>query len=106
MLAEPRALTRSTALAVQLPTGQCNREISWLGAEHEAGGTPNRARTHARADADAIAQHNNAKRNLRACPLPWVESHAMPNLSASFARLNEPISHAYTKLHGAAAFTR
>jgi hypothetical protein len=103
VLAEPRALTRSTALAVQLPTGQCNREISWLSEEHEARGTLNRARTHSRADTDAIAQHNRPKRTLRTCPRPWFGSHAMPNLSASFARLEGPISHAYTKLQDAAA---
>ena len=42
------------------------------------GGTPNRARTHSRADTDAVAQHNKAKRTLRACPRPWFESHAIP----------------------------
>ena len=42
------------------------------------GGTPNRACTHSRADTDAIAQHNKAKRTLRACPRPWFASHAIP----------------------------
>ena len=37
------------------PSDQSNREISWLSAQHEARSTLNRARTHSRADADAIA---------------------------------------------------
>ena len=69
---------RSTALAPKLSTDEPHREIFWLSAEQEAGGTPNRARTHSRADTDAVAQHNKAKRTLRACPRPWFESHAIP----------------------------
>jgi hypothetical protein len=104
--AERRALMSSAALARHLPSDQRNREISWRSAEHEARSRLNRARTHSRADADAIAEHNMTKRTLRTCPRPWFGSHAMPNLSASFARLEEPISHAYTKLQGAAAVAR
>ena len=73
-----RAMMRSTALAPKLSTDEPNREIFWLSAEQEAGGTPNRARTHSRADTDAVAQHKKAKRTLRACPRPWFESHAIP----------------------------
>ena len=78
MQTERRALMRSTALAPEPPTNQPNREIFWLLAEQEAGGTPNRARTHSRADTDAVAQHKKAKRTLRACPRPRFESHAIP----------------------------
>ena len=77
MRTERRAMMRSTALAPKLPTDEPNREIFWLSAEQEAGGTPNRARTHSRADTDAVAQHKKAKRTLRACPRPWFESHAI-----------------------------
>ena len=71
-------MIRSGALAPKLSTDEPNREIFWLSAAQEAGGTPNRARTHSRADTDAIAQHNKAKRTLRACPRPWFESHDIP----------------------------
>ena len=39
---------------------------------------------------------------LRTCARPWPSLGAMPNLSTSSARLDEPISHVCTKLHGAA----
>ncbi len=72
---ERRALMRSAALASEPPTDQPNREILWLSAELEAGGTPNRALTRGRR---GTAQHSKAKRALRACPRPWFESHAIP----------------------------
>ena len=55
-----RAVMNSTAITLHLLTDQRNRASSWLSAHHEAGGTPNRARTHSRAEADATACQTNS----------------------------------------------